>query len=168
VEVGNAPTGQPAASGWMSAAEGTPFRVWLEWQLNAPLVGALRMAEAKAQVLANAQAQLQAQPPPAVEEAVRETTARPRLVPENAEHLMDVGLTVTLRFGGRRMLLGEVLELNSGSVVELDRQVHDPADLLLEGRVIARGEVVVVDGNYGLRVTEVVSPAIGATERKAG
>ena len=77
---------------------------------------------------------------------------------------MDVELGVTLRFGGRRMLLRDILELNSGSVVELDRQVQDPADLLLDGRIIARGEVVVVDGNYGLRVLELVP----ATEAKTG
>ncbi len=167
VEIGNAPGWQPAATGWMSSAEGTAFRVWMEWQLSTALIGSLRMAQAKAQVLANAQAQLQAQPPSTEPAEPVAATPPAKLVPDNAEHLMDVGLAVTLRFGGRRMLLGEVLELNSGSVVELDRQVHDPADLLLEGRVIARGEVVVVDGNYGLRVTEVVPPPLGA-ERKAG
>jgi flagellar motor switch protein FliN len=71
---------------------------------------------------------------------------------------MDAELDVTLRFGKRSMLLREVMELDAGSVVELDRQVQEPVDLLLAGRLIARGEVVVVNGNYGLRVLEVVSP----------
>ncbi len=71
---------------------------------------------------------------------------------------MDVELDVTLRFGRRSMLLREVLELDAGSVVELDRQVQEPADLLLDGRLIAHGEVVVLDGNYGLRVLEIISP----------
>lgn len=70
--------------------------------------------------------------------------------------VIDVPLTVTLRFGHRNMRLREVLELNTGALVELDRQVEDPVDLILDERVIARGEVVIVDGNYGLRVTEVV------------
>lgn len=78
--------------------------------------------------------------------------------PGKLDLLMDVELGVTLPFGKRSMLLREVLELDAGSVVELDRQVLEPADLLLDGRLIARGEVVVVDGNYGLRVLEVVSP----------
>jgi flagellar motor switch protein FliN len=69
--------------------------------------------------------------------------------------LLDVNLAVTLRFGGRELLLKDVLELSSGSVLELDRDVHEPVDLLLKDRVIARGEVVIVDGNYGLRVSEV-------------
>jgi flagellar motor switch protein FliN len=70
--------------------------------------------------------------------------------------LMDVGLDVKLRFGTRRMLLRDVLALSAGVVVELDNNLHSPVDLLLDGRLIAQGEVVVVDGKYGLRVTEVV------------
>jgi len=73
--------------------------------------------------------------------------------------LMDVELVVTVRFGGRRMLLKDILDLCAGSVVELDQQVQEPVDLLLDGKLIARGEVVVVDGNYGLRVTEVLTSA---------
>ena len=76
----------------------------------------------------------------------------------NLELVMDVELSVTLRFGKRQLTLREVLELTSGSVVELDRQVEEPVELLLDGIVIARGEAVVVDGNYGLRVTEVSQP----------
>lgn len=72
--------------------------------------------------------------------------------------LLDVELNVTLRFGQRQLTLREVLELTGGSVVELDRQVEEPVELLLDGKVIARGEAVVVDGNYGLRVTEVMQP----------
>jgi flagellar motor switch protein FliN len=72
--------------------------------------------------------------------------------------LMDVELGVMLRFGCRQATLREVLELTSGAVLELDREIQEPVDLLLNGRVIARGDVVVIDGNYGLRVTEVASP----------
>ncbi len=72
---------------------------------------------------------------------------------------MDVALSLTLRFGQRELLLKEILELSPGSVLELDREVDEPVDLLLGRKVIARGEVVIVDGNYGLRVTEVASPA---------
>lgn len=76
----------------------------------------------------------------------------------NLELLMDVELPATLRFGQRRLPLREILELSSGAVVELDRQVHEPVELLVDGRTIARGELVVVDGNYGLRVAEVATP----------
>jgi flagellar motor switch protein FliN/FliY len=78
--------------------------------------------------------------------------------PANLDLVMDVELSVTLRFGQRRLSLREVLDLTTGSVVELDRQVDEPVELLLDGIVIARGEAVVIDGNYGLRVTEVSRP----------
>ena len=70
---------------------------------------------------------------------------------------MDIELDVTLRFGQREMLLGDVLNLSPGSVLELEQQVHDPVELLVGGRVIAWGEVVTVDGNYGLRITGLAS-----------
>lgn len=81
--------------------------------------------------------------------------------------VIDVPLNVTLRFGQRNMRLSEVLELNTGALVELDRQVEEPVDLILDERVIARGEVVIVDGNYGLRVTEIVErPSPMAIQRE--
>lgn len=73
----------------------------------------------------------------------------------NLELLLHVPLTVTLRFGERRLLLREILQLSSGAVIELDRLADDPVDLCLGDRVIARGQVVVVDGCYGLRVGEI-------------
>lgn len=76
----------------------------------------------------------------------------------NLDLVLDVELNVVLRFGQRQLTLREVLDLTSGSVIELDRQVEEPVELLLEGKVIARGEAVVIDGNYGLRVTEVPQP----------
>ncbi len=76
----------------------------------------------------------------------------------NLELLMDVELAVMLRFGSRQATLREVLDLATGAVLELDREVQEPVDLVLNGKVIARGEVVVVDGNYGMRVLEVASP----------
>ncbi len=74
------------------------------------------------------------------------------------ELLMDVELDVTLRFGERQMILRDILDLSAGSVVELNQYVQDPVELLVGKKVIARGEVVVVDGNYGLRVLEIISP----------
>ncbi len=82
----------------------------------------------------------------------------PSVDPLNLGLVMDVELNVSLRFGQRQLPLREVLELASGSVIELDRQVDDPVELLLDGKVIARGEAVIVDGNYGLRVTEIPQP----------
>jgi flagellar motor switch protein FliN/FliY len=101
-----------------------------------------------------------------------QTSAPPSAPPSSATpppsssygRLMDVGLDVKLRFGTRRMLLRDVLALSAGVVVELDNTLHSPVDLLLDGRLIAQGEVVIVDGKYGLRVTNVVdsAPAAGS------
>jgi len=92
--------------------------------------------------------------PKAATDANLPAAAAPKGV--NVSMLEHVELDVTLRFGQRQLSLREIGELRSGSVVELDRYVQDPAELLLGDRVVARGEVVIVDGNYGLRVTEVV------------
>jgi len=75
----------------------------------------------------------------------------------NLALLLDVELEATIRFGQREMLLREVFGLMPGAVVELNQLVNEPAELLVAGRLIARGEVVVVDGNFGLRVTEVAA-----------
>ena len=77
--------------------------------------------------------------------------------------LMDVQLGLTLRFGSRQMLLREILDLNPGAVIELDRKVAEPVDLLLDGKLVARGEVVVINGDYGLRVTDVSPLGLGRT-----
>lgn len=72
--------------------------------------------------------------------------------------LLDVELEASLRFGSREMPLGEILDLGPGDVVQLDRHVSDPVDLIVGDKIVARGEVVLVNGNFGLRVTEVAEP----------
>jgi flagellar motor switch protein FliN/FliY len=83
---------------------------------------------------------------------------KPVVAPHNLKLVMDVELNVSLRFGQRQLPLREVLDLASGSVIELDRMADEPVELYLDGKLIARGEAVVVDGNYGLRVTEIPQP----------
>jgi flagellar motor switch protein FliN/FliY len=74
------------------------------------------------------------------------------------DRLLGVNLDVSLRFGQSSLTLREVLELGPSSVIELDRHVDEPVDLLVDDLVLARGEVVIVDGNYGIRITEVAEP----------
>ena len=76
----------------------------------------------------------------------------------NLDLLLDVELAVSIRFGQREMLLRDVLDLRTGAVIELEREVEEPAELLVAGRVVAHGEVVVVEGSYGLRITEILKP----------
>jgi flagellar motor switch protein FliN/FliY len=77
--------------------------------------------------------------------------------PRNLELLMEVELPVCVTFGRTQLPLKDVLKLSSGSIIELNRLANEPVDILINNSVIARGEVVVVDGNYGIRVTEIVS-----------
>ena len=76
----------------------------------------------------------------------------------NIDLLMDVFLKVTVELGRTRMQLRQVLELQQGSVVELDRLAGDAVDVYVNERLLARGEVIVVDDKFGVRVTELVSP----------
>jgi flagellar motor switch protein FliN/FliY len=92
---------------------------------------------------------------------VRPEAPSPGLTPgltPGLELLLDVELEASLRFGAREMPLGEILDLGPGDVVELDRHVADPVDLIVGDKIVARGEVVLVNGNFGLRVTEVAAP----------
>lgn len=78
--------------------------------------------------------------------------------PEGNDALLDIELEARIQFGAREMVLAELLELSSGDVLELDRLVSDPVDLLVGDRIVARGEVLVVGGNFGLQITEVLQP----------
>lgn len=71
--------------------------------------------------------------------------------------LFDVEMTLTAEIGRTRLPVRQVLDLLPGSVLELDRAAGAPADLMINGRLIARGEVVVIDEDYGIRITEIVS-----------
>jgi flagellar motor switch protein FliN/FliY len=74
--------------------------------------------------------------------------------------MQDIELEATLQFGSRELSLREVLELGPGDVVELDRHVSEPVDLVVGDRIVARGEVVVASGNFALRITEVATPQL--------
>jgi flagellar motor switch protein FliN/FliY len=75
------------------------------------------------------------------------------------ERLNEVMVELTVEVGRTRLTLGQALALGPGSVVTLDRLADKPVDLLVNGRPIARGEVVVIDEEFGLRITEVVAPS---------
>ena len=71
--------------------------------------------------------------------------------------LMDVELPVSVSFGRTRVRVQEILKLITGSIIELDRSIAEPVEVIVNNCVVARGEVVVVDGNYGVRINEVMS-----------
>jgi flagellar motor switch protein FliN/FliY len=100
-----------------------------------------------------------AQPPAAAQSAPQASApASPPPLSAGIDLLLDVELEAALRFGCKELPLGEILDLGPGDVVQLDRNVADPVDLIVADKIVARGEVVLVNGNFGLRVTEVATP----------
>lgn len=75
------------------------------------------------------------------------------------ELLHSVEMAVTVELGHTRMMMRDLLNLRAGSIVELDRPAGGPVDIVVNGTLLARGEVVVVDDELGVRITEVVGPA---------
>jgi flagellar motor switch protein FliN/FliY len=75
------------------------------------------------------------------------------------DFVLDIPLTINVELGRNRMLIGELLQLGQGSVVELTKLAGEPMDIFVNGRLIARGEVVVVNEKFGVRLTDIVSPA---------
>jgi flagellar motor switch protein FliN len=88
---------------------------------------------------------------------------------QNFDLLAGVSLRVSVEVGAASIKLSELLSLTEGSVVELDRQVNDLLDIFANGTLIARGEIVTVDGRYGIRIVEVVAPdrQLSGFERRA-
>jgi flagellar motor switch protein FliN/FliY len=76
----------------------------------------------------------------------------------NLDLLLDIEVDASLRFGSRELALRDLLDAGPGDVLELDRHISDPVDLVVGDKIVARGEVVLVNGNFGLRVTEVAEP----------
>ena len=72
--------------------------------------------------------------------------------------LLDVELPVSVSFGRAELPLKDVLKLTTGSIVELNRGVNEPVEVIVNNCVVARGEVVVMDGNYGVRIHQIISP----------
>jgi len=123
-------------------------RIWLQLRLSRSLV------EFAASSPVAAQPSLQH----GVEPADELSLGYPMDSVRNIQVVLDIELPMSVSFGRAYLPLKEVLKLNTGSIVELDRTVSDPVELIINNRVIARGEVVVVDGNYGVRILEIVSP----------
>jgi flagellar motor switch protein FliN len=107
-------------------------------------------------------------------EESRSPAVRDRAVSNTFDLLLDVALPVSVSFGKTSLQVREVLKLNTGSIVELDRFVTDPVEVIVNNCVIARGEVVVVDGNYGVRINQLASrderlrSGMSEAARKAG
>ncbi|MBI5599096.1 MAG: flagellar motor switch protein FliN [Deltaproteobacteria bacterium] len=77
---------------------------------------------------------------------------------ENMDRILDIPITISVELGRTRMVINDLLQLGQGSVVELDKLAGEPMEILVNDRLIARGEVVVVNEKFGVRLTDIVSP----------
>lgn len=88
------------------------------------------------------------------DEAGQKTTAT-----RDIEFLLDIPVEITVQIGRTRMLIKEILQLGQGSIVELEKLAGEPMEILANNRLIARGEVVVVNEKFGVRLTDIISPS---------
>lgn len=128
--------GQDAAAAHATAAQATP----------AAQAGTQSRDAGKAKAVAM---------PPLSDEARAESGAEAR----NMDVILDIPVTISMEIGRSKVPIRSLLQLNQGSVVELDRMAGEPLDVMVNGTLIAHGEVVVVNERYGIRFTDVVSPA---------
>lgn len=77
----------------------------------------------------------------------------------NLDVILDIPVTISMEIGQTRINIRNLLQLNQGSVIELDRMAGEPLDVMVNGTLIAHGEVVVVNEKFGIRLTDIISPA---------
>lgn len=88
-----------------------------------------------------------------------ESDTRPQAGASNLDVILDIPVTLSMEIGRTRVSIQDLLQLAKGSVVELDRMAGEPLDVLVNGTLVARGEVVVVNDKFGVRLNDVISPA---------
>jgi flagellar motor switch protein FliN/FliY len=97
-------------------------------------------------------------------QATAQATGQAAEAPRNFDLLLDVPLEVTVEIGRTKVAIRDLLQFGQGSVVELEKLAGEPLDVLVNGRPIARGEAVMVNDKFGVRLTDIISPS----ERIAG
>jgi flagellar motor switch protein FliN/FliY len=96
-------------------------------------------------------------PQPAAFPSVQQTETG--AAPKNIEFLLDIPMSVAVYVGSTKMAIRDLLQLAQGSVIELDKLAGEPMDVMVNNKLVARGEVVVVNEKFGIRLTDVVSAA---------
>jgi flagellar motor switch protein FliN/FliY len=90
---------------------------------------------------------------------LEDTSVGPAGDEANLDVILDIPVTISMEIGRTHISIRNLLQLNQGSVVELDRLAGEPMDVLVNGTLVAHGEVVVVNEKFGIRLTDVISPA---------
>ncbi len=83
---------------------------------------------------------------------------RPGTELPNLQFILDIPLQVTVELGRKRLLVHDLLQLSQGSVIELTKQIGEPFEVLINQKLIARGEIVVINDKFGVRITDIISP----------
>ncbi len=113
-----------------------------------------------AAMVEQAEAQGREDDAPAAEfDDLEDTSAGPAAEEANLDVILDIPVTISMEIGRSHISIRNLLQLNQGSVVELDRLAGEPMDVLVNGTLVAHGEVVVVNEKFGIRLTDVISPA---------
>jgi flagellar motor switch protein FliN/FliY len=107
------------------------------------------------EALAQEAAAKQAQPSPPVPVPVPSSLSSQET---NLDRILDIPLLLSAQLGSTRMLIKDLLQLGPGSIVELDKLAGEPLEVLVNGRLVARGDVVMVNEKFGIRLTDVISP----------
>jgi flagellar motor switch protein FliN/FliY len=94
----------------------------------------------------------------AAADKVAKATGTPAKQPRTLDFILDVTLQVTVEVGRARMTIQDLLQLGQGSVVELEKLAGEPLDIYVNGKQVARGEAVIVNEKFGVRLTDIVSP----------
>ncbi len=115
------------------------------------------MAESESSTRADVQAEGKASPQPATFPTVQ--GGESAVAPKNMDFLLDIPMSVAVYVGSTKMAIRDLLQLAQGSVIELDKLAGEPMEVMVNNKLVARGEVVVVNEKFGIRLTDVVSAA---------
>ncbi len=111
------------------------------------------------QAIAETEAEPEQETPAAEFDNLEDTSGGPVEDDANLEIILDIPVTISMEIGRTQISIRNLLQLNQGSVVELDRLAGEPMDVRVNGTLVAHGEVVVVNEKFGIRLTDVISPA---------
>ena len=103
------------------------------------------------------QAKAQARPAASASSASKPSLSSSPDLP-NLQFILDIPLQVTVELGRKRLLVHDLLQLSQGSVIELTKQIGEPFEVLINQKLIARGEIVVINDKFGVRITDIISP----------
>src|ERR1035437_359481 len=92
------------------------------------------------------------------EKTINELTSEPAVETNKLDFIMDIPLHVTVELGRTKLLVRDILQLNQGAVVELSKMAGEPLDVFVNSKLVARGEAVVINDKFGIRLLDIVSP----------